>query len=257
MEIAENAAVFFRTNLLQRRSLLTVQHSEIEPARVTVPFLLKNTHALLCRITELLRHLIAAEERIRRWQNRDASAAGNTIAAWDVFFHQRLHEELRIRYRDLGRTDKGHIIAAEYERAHRQESLPVFHVQCQITAVRIVFLLDFLEQLRKGGNRRLTDGQRHILALRQGVTIRKLLTHVVAIDVDNRNVILRLALAKFANLHREAKPAKNDAALSVGSTLLSLRQSSASAGASCPSDLRSASSFASTSAEKKRFSSRS
>lgn len=64
VEIAENPTVLFRTDLLQRRRLLTVQHSKVEPARITAFFRLQSTHAILGRTAELLCHLVAAEERI-------------------------------------------------------------------------------------------------------------------------------------------------------------------------------------------------
>lgn len=154
-------------------------------------------HAPLRRVAELLGDLVAAEERIGGRQDRDARACV------DALFQQRLHDERRAVEGDLRRADEGHVVAAEDQRAHGQIAALFGVLPLREEGEAVLFQGE--DKIGKGADRRRADLLRLVLVGGKRREIGELLAHVVAVDMDDGDVIFCLLLpelVQFARKHR-------------------------------------------------------
>ena len=192
METAACAAVFLSTELIQCGILFAVQDRVVQPTGVALLPCLHAAHTILCRTAQFLSHLITTKERIGGVHD------GNSCTGGNVFVHQALHDEFRVRHCDLSRADKGHIVAAKNQRSYGEKAPPLRIVsEGELPLVCSDVPDDLLHECGKRDDGLTANRTGHILSQGQRAAVLKFASHVVAVDVDDGDVILRSPLSEL------------------------------------------------------------
>ena len=102
---------------------------------------------------------------------------------------------------------EGHVVAAEDKRTDGEEgpSLPVVR-NGKFTPADRKAADDLLYKGAKCRDGLAANRARHVLSLGQRIAVLKFASHIVAVDVNDGNVVLCLSLSEIGKLHREDIP---------------------------------------------------